>query len=276
MSSENENVENNKVERSGKFLRSLQRIAFVFVLLLVIFLTTFVFLWVHQKVGEYRVLQSVIDRLSADSRIAEVLVTQSRYNEATKRIETTIKFLEYDSKGNPLPARHFTFQGNVIQFQALVVRFQDRLVKAGDKLRGKSAYLFLRAFMLDGEHTQVFNITEANEIPRGYKVPGETREFEKKLWEEFWSYALDPKAREHSGIKNAQIEAPGSIFVPGTIYTIHIEHDGGMRIDTKPIPEILRGELNPIEGTALIPSNLGHEQSSEAGENKTAAESKSG
>jgi hypothetical protein len=44
-------------------------------------------------------------------------------------------------------------------------------------------------------------------------------------------------------VKNAQIEAPGSIFVPGTIYTIKIEYDGGLRIDAKPIPEILKGEL---------------------------------
>jgi hypothetical protein len=33
------------------------------------------------------------------------------------------------------------------------------------------------------------------------------------------------------GIKNAQIEAPGTKFVPGLIYTIKIEHDGGLRID---------------------------------------------
>ncbi len=43
-------------------------------------------------------------------------------------------------------------------------------------------------------------------------------------------------------IKNAQIEAPGSMFLPGTIYTLKIEHDGGIRIDAEPVPEILKGE----------------------------------
>ena len=66
--------------------------------------------------------------------------------------------------------------------------------------------------------------------------------FEKELWGSFWSYALDPEQRQRAGIKNAQIEAPGSMFVPGTIYTLHIEHDGGIRIDAQPIPEILKGE----------------------------------
>lgn len=183
-----------------------------------------------------------MERLSADSRAAEVLVTQSSYHEAAKKIETTIKFLEYDAQGNPLPARYFTFQGNLIQFQALVIRFQDRLVQAGDRLRGKSAYLFLRAFILDSENYQAFDLTDIRQIPQGYKLPGVKSEFEAKLWQEFWNYALDPKARERMGIKNAQIEAPGSIFVPGTIYTLKIEHDGGLRIDTQPVPEILKGE----------------------------------
>lgn len=223
-----------------KVLDLIVRLLMLLILILMIGAGTF---WVYRKVGEQSVLKAVVERLSADSRIADVLVTQSRFNEETKRIETTIKFLEYDSSGNALPPRYFTFQGNIIQFQSLVIRFQDRLVKAGNKLRGKSAYIFLKAFVLDNERTQVFDITKTDEIPTGYKVPGLVNEFERRLWQEFWSYALDPKTRERSGIKNAQIEAPGSIFVPGTIYSIRIEHDGGMRIDTEPIRDILKDEL---------------------------------
>ena len=198
--------------------------------------------WAAKWIEERAVLKQVIERLSADSRIAEVLVTQSRFNEETQKIETTIKFLEYDAKGQPLEPKFFTFQGNIIQFQALVIRFQDKLVQAGDKVRGKSAYIFLKAFILDKRNTQVFDITETSRIPAGYKIPGAKTEFEQQLWEEFWTYALDPKARERMGIKNAQIEAPGSMFLPGTIYTLRIEHDGGLRIDTQPIPAILKGE----------------------------------
>ena len=198
--------------------------------------------WLVKQIEERAILKQVIDRLSADSRVAEVLVTQSRFNEQTQKIETTIKFLEYDATGKPIEPRYLTFQGNIIQFQSLVIRFHDKLVQAGDKIRGKSAYLFLKAFVLDNQNTQVFDLTEAHSIPPGYKVPGVQSDFEKGLWQEFWNYALEPKARERAGIKNAQIEAPGSMFLPGTIYTIRIEHDGGIRIDTQPIPEILKGE----------------------------------
>ncbi|HXV27849.1 MAG TPA: hypothetical protein VD913_02690 [bacterium] len=199
-------------------------------------------MWIYRWVHEARVMKQVIERLSADSRIAEILVTKSEFDETTKKIRTTIKFLEYDSRGNPLPPRYFSFQGNLIQFQSLVIRFQDRFVQAGDRLRGKSAYLFMKAFILDGSNTQVFDITKAREVPAGYKIPGEESAFENKLWQSFWEYALDPDARERAGIKNAQIEAPGSLFIPGTIYTLRIEHDGGIRIDAQPIPQILKGE----------------------------------
>ena len=142
----------------------------------------------------------------------------------------------------PLEPRYFSFRGNLIQFQALVVRFQDELIKSGNRLKGKSAFIFLKAFVLEGAETQVFDITRHDEIPRGYKIPGVVSDFESELWKEFWSYALDPAKRDAAGVKSAQIEAPGSLFLPGSIYTLRIEHDGGLRIDTRAVPEILKGE----------------------------------
>ena len=61
----------------------------------------------------------------------------------------------------------------------------------------------------------------------------------------FWKNALDSEYAKKQGIKNAQIEAPGTKFIPGLLYTIKIEHDGGMRIDATEIPAILKGEKIP-------------------------------
>ena len=98
--------------------------------------------------------------------------------------------------------------------------------------------------MLDGANTQEFEITKTGEVPDGYRIEGGRRQnaFQEKLWQSFWTYALDPEESEHAGIKNAQIEAPGSMFLPGSIYTLSIEHDGGLRIDKQAVPEILKGE----------------------------------
>ncbi len=191
---------------------------------------------------ENRVLREIVSRLEADSRIAEVLVTDVRYNPLLQRHMTTIKFLEYAADGRPLEPRYFTFSGNVIQFQSLVVRFDDRFVERGDALRGKSVSLFWKVFFLDGPRTEEFVITPLKGIPEGYKVPGERSSFERRIWNEFWRIALDEDAAARRGVKSAQIEAPGTRFVPGLLYTLRLEHDGGIRIEARRIPEILKGE----------------------------------
>jgi len=194
---------------------------------------------------ENKILKRVIDRLDAESRIAEVLVTDVNYDSDTAQHLTTIKFLEYDSLGNPLKPQYFTFSGNIIQFQSFVVRFDDMYVKEGHPVKGKSMHLFWKVFMLDGENTQEYPITKLSEIPRAYKILEVQDPLEHEIWRHFWEYALNPSQAKKVGIKNVQIEAPGTLFIPGTIYTVRIEHDGGMRIDAMSIPHILRGEYIP-------------------------------
>lgn len=192
---------------------------------------------------ENQILRDVIERLQADSRIAEALVSDVRYDEKSGRMLTTIKFLEYDTHNKPLDPRYFTFAGNIIQFQSLVIRFDDRYVRRRDKLRGRSIYLFRKVFMLEGARTMEYDITEINAVPEGYRLKGGIADsLEEKLWRKFWAYALDPAKAGAMGVKNAQIEAPGTMFIPGMLYRIKIEHDGGMRIDAVPLPEILKGE----------------------------------
>ena len=198
--------------------------------------------WLVWHLNRDHVYQQMLDRLQAESRAAQVLVTSVNYDEATHRNMTTVKFVEYDSTGHPLPPQYFTFSGNLIQFQSLVVRFENKFVAAGDFFKGRSVYLFWKAFMLDGSRTQEFPITQVNEIPGGYKIPGKASGFENRFWKDFWRYAFDEVKAKNAGVKSVQIEAPGAVFIPGYLYTIHIEHDGGLRIEAKPVEPILRGE----------------------------------
>ena len=225
-----------------KFLHSTQ-IIFSIVVVLIVF--GFGYNLISRLANEKNILKQVISRLEATSRKAEVLVTGVNYDEKTKKNLTTIKFLEYDVSGEPLKPQYFTFSGNIIQFQSLVIRFDDIHVRQAHKFKDKSAVLFWKVFVLDGKNTQEYKIAALNEIPPGYRVDKEIHPFEAKLWEKFWEYALDPKAREHSGIQNAQIEAPGTMFVPGVLYTINVEHDGGLRIDTTLLSPIFQGARIP-------------------------------
>ncbi|MBN1794333.1 MAG: hypothetical protein JW844_05160 [Candidatus Omnitrophica bacterium] len=223
----------------------MKHIKRVVLALVVIALTILGYKYGFLLLHENAVLKRVISRLEADSRIAEVLVTGVNYNEAEKKTYTTIKFLEYTVKGEPLEPLYFTFSGNIIQFQSLVIRFNDIHIRQASRLRDRSAYLFWKVFMLDGPNTREYEITRVNQVPGGYRLEEAPDTFEARLWERFWQYALDPEKSGAMGIKNAQIEAPGTMFIPGIIYTIKIEHDGGMRIDTERLPAILRGETIP-------------------------------
>ncbi len=224
-------------------MKLLIKVCQYLIIVIVLFLTAFnIYKYFLQQTREIETLKKVVSRLSAETRVAEVLVTAVSYDEKSKKKFTTIKFLEYNTNNEPLPARYFTFSGNIIQFQSLVIRFDDIRIRNGDKLKGKSVYLFWKVFMLDGQNTQEYEITKINEIPQGYKLKEGDLPTENKLWKKFWLYAQNPDAAGLLGIKNAQIEAPGTMFIPGNLYVIKIEHDGGLRIDAKPIPQILKGE----------------------------------
>lgn len=208
--------------------------------------------FLYKFFAEFVTFKRIIHNLKAESRLAEVLVVESSLDEYTRKYKTTVKFLEYDVRGGALKPKYFTFNGNLIQFQTLVVRFDDKYIEEGHRMKGKSIVLFMKAFVLDGKNTQEFVITPVHAepskpggppeyaVPEGYRVGSPPNYFEKEIWSRFWTYALEPDERKKIGIKNAQVEAPGSVFVPGTIYTLVIEHDGGIRIDTRPIPEILK------------------------------------
>ena len=187
---------------------------------LIVCLIAAVVVWVIWRFNEEHAYLQILNRLQAESRAAQVLVTAVNYDEATHRNMTTIKFVEEDSLGHEMPAKYFTFSGNLIQFQSLVVRFEDKFVEAGDRFKGKSVYLFWKAFMLDGRNTQEFPITQVDEVPEGYKISGRSNGFENKFWRDFWRYAFDQDLAKNAGIKSVQIEAPGVVFIPGYLYTI--------------------------------------------------------
>jgi len=214
-------------------MKTIGRILKFIVFCAVVFCVVYVF----NRARETVILKKIIERLSADSRIAEVVVTDVRRDPQERKTYTTIKFQEYDSQMQPLEPKFFTFSSNIIQFQSLVIRFDDFSVKSGHPFRGKSAYLFMKVFALKDKDTEVFQLSRISEVPAGYRADEKTSVFERKLWQEFWRYALEPQTAKLAGIKNAQIEAPGTRFIPGMLYTLKIEHDGGMRVDATVLPQ---------------------------------------
>jgi hypothetical protein len=201
--------------------------------------------WYYQSNRETEALKQIISRLTSEERVAEVWVENIRPADGSAFTQLRLKFLEYDSTKKPLPPKYCTFSVNdVIHFEAFVVRLNDTLIINGE---GKSVSLFRRAFALDdkGNTYEACELNRVQDVPGGYALSNPDQvasETESRFWKSFWQFALDEKRRGEAGIKNAQIEAPATKFVPEKIYRLILEHDGGLYIEAKDVPEILKGE----------------------------------
>ncbi len=195
---------------------------------------------VAKGTAENYFLKKIIERLEADSIVAKITVTNYILNPWTKKFDTTIKFVEVDRDGADKEAKYYRFSDDLIQFQSLVIRFNKSYVKNSDMLKGKSIYLVLRAFSTDGKKIESFDITPINSIPDGYKVKNGSEYFEKIIWKRFWKYALNPEEAKRVGIAVAQVEAPGTRFVPGLLYILKIDHAAGLKIETERLNRITK------------------------------------
>jgi hypothetical protein len=216
--------------------------------------------WFYQGRQEVEVLKQIVSRLTAEERVAEVAVQDITEDAEGRMQKIRLKIVEIASGNQTLQPVYCDFSLNdVVHFEALVIRLNDELIMDGE---GKSIHLFRRAFALDddGKTYESCVINRPREIPGGYKLDSndpKVLEVERLYWSKFWDYALDEKQRKRAGVKTAQIEAPATRFVKDKYYRIYLEHDGGLRIEAKPVPEVLKGERQKIE-TPDKTTEVGH------------------
>lgn len=186
-------------------------------------------------------LQHFVQRLTAERRVAEVLVTE-QVKQGNQIEKTTLLFIEYGRDGKQLPPKFFTIRGNVAHIDALVIKFERGFMEQDDALRGQSLALFYRLF---GDHqapADGFRIDEPGRSPEIYKgeptLSPAAQAFEAELWQNFWKLADDPKYREEKGVRVAQGESPWTYFYPDKIYTLKLEAAGGLSLTSRPIEGI--------------------------------------
>jgi len=187
-------------------------------------------------------LKQVVQRLTADRRVADLIVTdQSNFGGMTK---TTLLFVEYARDGSALPAKRFTFDGNVAYVDAMVIKFDGKFVQDNDPLRGHSIALFTRLFAENQPPEKGFRIDEPNRIPDVYRgADPYVMDFERDLWTNFWKLADDETYRKAMGVRVAQGEAVSTKFQPDRLYTVTLESDGGLNIVSSLLKGIYREAL---------------------------------
>lgn len=185
----------------------------------------------RDRIEQERVqLKQVVERLTREQRVAEVIVTGQDHDAQGNVTHTQIQFIELDRDGHPLTPRSFCLAGYVLYFDGLVIKFANDLVEAGDPLRGHSIMLFRRIFS-DVTAPQDGPLIDADgDVPDIFRITATPSEFEQQIWKRFWSYVTDPAAAREQGIRIAQGEAVYAPMAPGQRWTLTLESDGGLNL----------------------------------------------
>lgn len=193
--------------------------------------------------AEKAVLADLVERLSGQRRVAEMIVTDQGTEDDV--LITDLMFVEYDRAGEPLPPKSFTVRGDSVHVLSKVITFERGYLEDNDPMRGQSIALFM------GIHGGAEAPDEAHPIdpPGGQpdiyagRNPSITT-FELELWQKFWALARDEKLRTQYGVKTAGGEGPWAIFQPDTLYTLTLANDGGLTLEQQPVPAIFRVKGN--------------------------------
>jgi hypothetical protein len=181
-------------------------------------------------------LQQVVQRLTAEKRVAEIVVTERRADPSDGTPVLSLLFVEYARDGSTLPPRQFVVRGEQVHIDGLVVEFDGELVKAGDPLRGHSIILFEKIYgsaQRPGEGTP---IDAPGRIPDLYALSDPSlKKFETDLWDNFWKLAADENLRREKGVKLANGKSVYGPFVPDRLYTITLDASGKMSCEATPI-----------------------------------------
>lgn len=197
--------------------------------------------------------EAVIDRLTTENRVAEVIVTDQRVVYGIT--ETTLLFVEYTRDGRELLPKVLKVKGKVAHVNALVIKFDNDYVKESDKLRGKSIALFYRVFGDQEKPADAPRIDEPGRIPDAYRgADPQVSEFEQRLWGKFWQLVDDENLRKEEGVRVAQGEGPWGPFEVGKLYTITLDTNGGLNIRSETPKGVYREVLQRRAGLQPAPA----------------------
>src|SRR5689334_16006428 len=63
-------------------------------------------------------LEQVVQRITTEKRVADILVSHQDNDPQTGQLQTTLLFVEYDKQDQPLPAKSFTIAGDTAHIDA--------------------------------------------------------------------------------------------------------------------------------------------------------------
>ena len=179
-------------------------------------------------------LEQVVDHLTADKRIADMIVTDQQ--KVGDKTITRLLFVEYDRAGKALPPRELSIEGTEAHLDATVIEFEKDFVMKDDPLRGHAICLFTRVYGDKQTPASGTAIDTPDTVPAFYRsTDPKIVAFEQDLWHKFWKLEQDPALRQAAGVKVATGKSVWGPFNPDLLYTVTLQSDGNFSRTAEPI-----------------------------------------
>ena len=160
-------------------------------------------------------------------------------------VTTRIEFVEVNEQGDPIgQAKQFDIIGDMVYVDYLRVTFDDKYIEQSDLDRSTSLALFQRIFGEHQEAVEGFQLDTVGTRPTAYGRGTAMSDFERKIWDDFWLIANDPKRAADLGIHAAHGSAVSMRVQPHKTYEIELRSTGDMTI-------------RPVESKATPPAEPG-------------------
>jgi len=185
---------------------------------------------VRQK-AEIQRLDTALRLHKLQRRLAQIRVLETGTDEASGRKFSKIEFMELNEQGDPVgEPKQFSLPGEMVYVDYWVVKFDDTYVEQADLERGTSICLFNRIFGDLQTPKDGYTLDEPGQRPGNYTRGGVMSDFEKKIWDDFWTIANDPQQAAQLGIRAVHGDAVSIKVEQGKTYRITVRASGGPEI----------------------------------------------
>lgn len=194
--------------------------------------------------GELEERAAMIGRLGRERRVARVKILDQQMHGDGLVAGTQLLFVELDEQGGELARQSFDIPGNVLFVDAWTVKFKRDDVAVGHPLHGRTLVLLRRIYSDRMAPIDGYTIDTPGAVPPGYATSDLSR-FEQKIWEHFWSIAVDPELASSMGVRVAQGEAIYKPVLAGQEFDLVVDAAGGMSLTPVPAEPRTASGISP-------------------------------
>lgn len=177
--------------------------------------------------------RTALKLIKIDRRRATIEVTDTGSDADGTNPWFEVEFTEVDNKGLPLSApRTFRLKGSMLYVDSWVVKFEDEYVEQADELRGGSLCIFKGIWGdIDEKENRFHSLDQPDsDTETAYGPLNNQSELEKKIWDDFWTIATDPKKQSELGIRGNHGQVNYLPVKPGLTYEVNLRASDGLTI----------------------------------------------